>query len=40
MFWVAEYVPTHPDVTSLTAEDNYGLTALDVEVGQRAGWKF
>lgn len=38
MFWVVGHVPPHPDVTSLTAKDNYGSPALDVEIGERAGW--
>lgn len=37
MFWVVEHVPPHPDITSLTAGDNYGPTALSVEVGEGGG---
>lgn len=39
MFWVVEHVLLHM-VTSQTAKDNYGPTALGTDVGKGAGWQF
>ena len=39
MFWVVKQVPPQMG-SSLTTQDNYGPTALDVEVEEREEWKF